>query len=135
MLVVDTCVLIDVADDDPEFGAPSAQCLAANLRGGLVISPITYVEMAPVFDASARLLEEFLAGVGVSHAELFDARDRAAAFAAWGKHIANRRAGRTPKRPVADALIGATAMRFDGLITRNAADFKALYPGLRVIEP
>lgn len=135
MLVVDTCVLIDVADADPAFGAASANCLATHLREGLVISPITYVEMAPVFDDSARLLEEFLAGVGVSHAEVFDARDRAAAFAAWGKHVAHRRAGRTAKRPVADALIGATAMRFDGLITRNETDFKALFPTLALIVP
>lgn len=135
MLVVDTCVLIDIADADPDFGVASAQCLAANLRGGLAISPITYVELAPAFDDSARLLEEFLAGVGVSHVEVFDARDRAAAFAAWGRHVANRRAKRSPKRPVADALIGATAVRFDGIITRNPADFTALYPALRVIAP
>ena len=135
MLVVDTCVLIDVADHDPKFGKRSAQCLAAHLRGGLALSPISYVELAPVFDGSARLLEEFLDGLGVSYAEFFDGNDRAAAFSAWGRHISQRRAGRAPRRPVADALIGALAVRYDGLITRSAADFRSFYPQIHIVEP
>jgi predicted nucleic acid-binding protein len=36
---------------------------------------------------------------------------------------------------VADVLIGAFAIRHDGLITRNDADFRALYPTLPIINP
>jgi len=39
------------------------------------------------------------------------------------------------KRPAADPLIGAFASRFEGLLTRNTADFHQLYPKLRLISP
>ena len=48
--VIDTCLLIDIADADPSFAAASAILLDAKRPEGLVISPITYVELAPVFE-------------------------------------------------------------------------------------
>lgn len=39
--VVDTCVLIDVLDEDPTFGVVSAQTLEACAEAGLVICPMT----------------------------------------------------------------------------------------------
>jgi hypothetical protein len=46
-----------------------------------------------------------------------------------------KRAGTAPKRPIADVLIGAFASRFDGMLTRNAKDFQAVFPGLKLLEP
>ena len=135
MLVVDTCVLIDVADDDPRFGQRSADCLAERVGEGITLSPVSYVELAPVFDGSRRLLDEFLAGLGIEGAGAFDVRDREIAFSAWARHISERRAGRSSRRPVADVLIGALAMRHDGLITRNGDDFMALYPRITIVDP
>ena len=91
--------------------------------------------MAPVFDGSVRRLEEFLEGVGVRRDELFELPDRAAAFSVWARHISAKRAGKTHRRPVADVLIGALAMRGDGIITRNGSDFVSLYPDIRIIDP
>jgi len=135
MLVVDTCVLVDIADEDPDYALSSARCLAAHLNDGLVLSPVSYVELAPVFDGSTQLLDEFLAGVGVHVAEAFSAADRIAAFRAWGRHITEKRAGRSRRRPVADALIGALAVRHDGIITRNGADFRSFYSRVRIVDP
>jgi len=135
MLVVDTCVLIDIADDDPEFGMPSVACIDDNLDGGLVVSPVTYIELAPVFDGSRRLLEEFLDGLGVDRSATLDLASQHAAFAAWARHVSERRAGRTDRRPVADVLIGALATLHDGIITRNTDDFRALYPTLPIVDP
>ena len=135
MLVVDTCILIDIADDDPEFGRMSADCLVRHTAEGLIVSPISYVELAPVFDGSARRLDEFLAGLGVDAGAAFDLRDRKAAFSAWARYTHVRRAGIAPRRPVADALIGALGVRSGGLITRKAADFNRFYPKLRIVDP
>jgi hypothetical protein len=41
----------------------------------------------------------------------------------------------TPKRPIADILIGAFATRFDGLITRKTSDLRALFPDLTLRKP
>ena len=45
--VIDTCVLIDVRLDDPAWALRSATCLNARQSEGLVISPVTFVELAP----------------------------------------------------------------------------------------
>jgi predicted nucleic acid-binding protein len=135
MLVVDTCVLIDIADDDPAYGQASAECLTRHLNAGVLLSPVSYVELAPVFDGSTQLLDEFLSGVGVDSSEIFTAMDRVSAFRAWARHITEKRAAHTRRRPVADALIGALAARHDGIITRNGPDFRSFYPNLRIIDP
>jgi hypothetical protein len=49
--------------------------------------------------------------------------------------VQKRRARLALKRPVADGLIGAFALRFQGLLTRNTADFSSLLPGLTILEP
>ena len=135
MLLVDTCVLIDIADDDPIFAERSAQCLVTHLPKGLLLSPVSFVELAPVFDGSVPLLDEFLAGVGVVVADEFGAVERLAAFKGWAHHITNKRAGNVRRRPVADALIGALALRHDGIITRNGEDFRSFYPKIVVVAP
>jgi predicted nucleic acid-binding protein len=94
-----------------------------------------YVELAPVFGGSTQLLDEFLAGLGVDASDVFTAVDRTAAFRAWSRQVTEKRAGRARRRPTADALIGALAARHDGIITRNGADFRSLYPKMRVVDP
>ena len=39
------------------------------------------------------------------------------------------------KRPVANVMIGTLAQANDGLITRNADDFRALFPTLAIVSP
>jgi len=46
-----------------------------------------------------------------------------------------RRQQQIAKRPVADVLIASFAERFQGIIIRNASDFRNILPTLTVIEP
>ena len=39
-----------------------------------------------------------------------------------------------PKRPIADILTGAFASRFDGLLSRNPADFESNFPSLNLVS-
>lgn len=133
--VVDTCLLIDVLDDDPVFGEPSATLLEDHLPEGLIVCPITYAELAPAFDGDLDLQEEFLRRAGISHREDWSFRDTREAHAAWHRHVLNKRRGASAKRPLADILIGAFALRFDGLLTRNPGDFQPSFPGLEVRVP
>lgn len=133
--VVDTCLLIDVADADPQFAAGSAALLNARTGEDLVISPVTYAELAPVFDGDVTRQEEFLFHLQVSWSEVWTHADTLAAHAAWHRYVRGRRIRRINKRPMADILIGAFAERVGGLMTRNAADFQNSFPKLRTIVP
>jgi predicted nucleic acid-binding protein len=121
--VVDTSILLDVRMIDDAFGMASARCLAAHLEEGLVISPVTYVELAPAFGGDSRLQENFLERNGVEWLHPWIQADTEAAHRLWADYVKKKRAGEGSKGPVADVFIEAFARRFQGLITRNPSHF------------
>ena len=129
--VVDTCLLLDVLDDDPSFGKSSAQRIERHQRDGLTLCPVTLIEMAPAFLGEWRRAVEFLSQLGIDHREGWILEDTHAAFSAWHRHIELKRAGKSVRRPVADIQIGAFALRHQGLLTRNEDDFKRWFPSLK----
>ena len=133
--VVDTCVLIDVLEHDPAFGGPSADLLEKSLRDGLVICPVTMVELAPAFDGNLEIQKHFLEQVGIDFTNPWTFADTECAHKAWNAYVQARRVSDAPKRPLADLLIGAFAFRHKGLVTRNPADFRRWFPKLKLRQP
>lgn len=121
--VVDTSVLLDIHLDDPAFARSSAECLVVHAAAGLTLAPVTYIELAPAFDGNSGLQDQFLAEVGLEWLASWTLSDSMQAHALWAVRVALKRSGHPAKRPVADVLIEAFAMRFDGLITRNPRHF------------
>ena len=134
-MVVDTCVILDVLEQDPVFGVASAEAIDQYAEAGLIISPLTYVELSPAFLGDETREREFLFEIGIDLPPGFCEDDLSLAHAAWNDHIQRKRAGKVARRPVADVMIGALAQANDGLITRNADDFRALFPSLNIITP
>ena len=133
--VVDTCVLLDILDGDSDFSTTSAVALNRHVREGLIIAPISYVELAPAFLGDKANQDEFLSRIDVHLPPFFDRTALYRAHFAWYRHIAAKRNGLAVKRPIADILIGALAVEYGGLITRNPKDFSSLYPDLEIIVP
>ena len=133
--VVDTCVIIDILRGDETFAALSADALLEKCFDGLAIAPLSYVELAPEFNGDASAQDDFLDSLWIRR-DFGGSRDAVlAAHKAWHEHILRKRAGETKKRPIADIMIGAYALRKGGLITRNESDFRALYPDLPIFNP
>lgn len=133
--VIDTCVILDVLEDDPDFGRASALLLERHLPEGLSVCPVTQVELAPAFAGDLTHQRRFFQQAGIDDRCGWSLADTELAHAAWHRHIVERRSGLQPKRPVADLLIGAFAMNRLGLITRNPKDFRGHFPDLTILEP
>lgn len=133
--VVDTCVVIDVLENDPQFGLKSAKKLQALLDQGLLLCPVSMVELSPAFAGDIAAQKSFLDMCGIAYHEPFTLADSEAAHAAWNGYIQAKRKKQSLKRPVADLLIGGFALRFDGLVTRNTEDFRRWFKSLQIIEP
>lgn len=133
--VVDTCILLDILNADPRFAFASADLLTRLGPEGLVICPITYVELAPAFSGRSDLQRQFLQRLSVDHAGPWTEADTDRAYEGWARQVQERRKGHVEKRPIADILIGAFASRFSGLLTRNPGDFRGAYPDLPCVIP
>ena len=133
--VVDTCALLDIMEGIPPFAELAAEGLDEKAKEGpLAIAPITYVELAPAFNGDRAMQDLFLRNVGASIDFGGDEETVVAAHKAWHEHILRKHSGAEKKRPIADIMIGAYAMHKDGLITRNEADFRSLYPNLKIFN-
>ena len=135
MWIIDTCVILDVFENDPQFGAASAKFLEKLLPDGLAVSPVTMVELSAAFDGDITEQKRFLEQAGISHADVWTAVDTEAAHRAWNAYVKARRADKVPKRPIADILIGGFAASRQGLVTRNPTYFRRWFPKLKIREP
>lgn len=133
--VIDSCVLLDVALKDPAHGLSSALFLEARRGEGLTVCPVSIVEIAPFFDGSVATVREFLKLMAAESSASWMEADTEAAVQGWTRYLRLKRAGESAKRPVADILIGAFAVRHQGLITRNPDDFRPLFPRMTILAP
>lgn len=132
--VVDSCVILDVALKDELYGLTSATCLDYCQSDGLVVCPISIIEIAPAFGGAIENVREFLAIIGAEPYSNWLETDTQESAKAWSRYVTAKRQGLAPKRPIADILIGAFACRHQGLITRNSSNFSPYFPGLAIIK-
>jgi len=135
MWVVDTCVVLDVLEDDPQFGLSSARVLERLLSDGLCVSPVTMVELSAAFSGDLMEQKQFLNSAGISYSEPWTTLDTESSHIAWNNYVQARRARKTMKRPVANLLIGGFASNRTGLVTRKPSDFNRWFPRLPIREP
>ncbi|MGB5851313.1 MAG: type II toxin-antitoxin system VapC family toxin [Rhodanobacter sp.] len=132
MILVDTCVLLDVVQDDPHWGDWSQARLEHALgHGGLAINPVIYAEFSVWYDDMV-LLEQTLTDFGVAFEEL----PHEALFLA-GKAFRQYRARRGTRSSVLpDFFIGAhAAVREMPILTRDTTRFRAYFPGVALLAP
>ena len=89
--VVDTSVVVDLVTGDPLFEPKSILCLQAHLSDGLVISPVTFVELGPSFSGDDVATEVFLRSSRIGTAEFWSPDDSVLAHRLWHQFQLRRR--------------------------------------------
>ena len=133
--IVDSCVLLDIALKDPAHGLASALFLDKRRKDGIAVCPVSVIEIAPFFGGEIRHVREFLKVLGTDSGLPWLEADTEEAVRGWSRYVGLKRQGASPRRPVADMLIGAYASRHSGLITRNPAHFRPYFPDLPLAQP
>ncbi len=134
--VLDTSVLLDIRIGHPlEWAEASATCLEKHAADGLLICPVTFIEMAPAFHGDLPAERVWLENLGISSHEPWLEEDTERSHALWNSFIVRKRSSEVGKRPIADVLIAGFALRFQGVITRNESDFRSVAQQLTVIAP
>ena len=132
MLLVDTNILIDVLEDDPEWADWSiAQLRAQSKVHPLTINPIIYAELSLTF-SKVEALEKAITNLGLTVLEL----PRAALFLAGKAFVQYRRQGGKANNVLADFFIGAHAAVLGcSLLTRDARRYQTYFPNVKLITP
>ena len=130
--LVDSCVLIDVLANDPDWAEWSLEKL--DLLGQLaplVINPIILAEISPRFDRAADL-DAALRQLPIKR----EALPWDAAYLAGQAFKIYRSAKGAKRSPMPDFYIGAHALVGNmRLLTRDAVRFQTWFPKLNIISP
>lgn len=132
MLIVDTNVLIDVLENDPDWSDWSVGRLREHsVVNTLVINPIIYAELSMAFSRIEKLDAE-IAALGLQILEI----PRPALFLAAKAFAKYRKQGGTRTNVLADFFIGAHAAVSEApVLTRDPARYRSYFPTIRLITP
>lgn len=132
MLLVDTNVILDVIENDPEWAAWSqAQLDAASLKFMLIINPVIYAELSIAYQRIEEL-ESMIRRAGFR----LDPIPREALFLAGRVFLKYRRQRGTKSGVLPDFFIGAhAAVSGIPLLTRDVRRYLTYFPSLKLIAP
>ena len=132
MLLVDTNVLVDVLEDDPQWAQWSVGQLRAQSKiHRLAINPIIYAELSLTF-STAEALDRAIADLDLAMLEI----PRPALFLAGKAFIRYRRQGGTKSNVLGDFFIGAhAAVSGHAVLTRDTRRYASYFPSVVVVSP
>ncbi len=131
-MLVDTNVLVDVLENDPDWADWSLAQLRAQAQiHRLVINPIIYAELSLAF-STVEALDETLAALQIPVIEI----PKPALFLAGKAFVKYRRQGGTKSNVLADFFIGAhAAVAGVPVLTRDVRRYVSYFPTIQVISP
>ena len=132
MLLVDTNVLVDVLEDDPEWSEWSIRQLRAQSKiHRLAINPIIYAELSLTF-STFEALEKTIDDLGLLMIEL----PRPALFLAGKAYVRYRRQGGKKDNVLSDFFIGAhAAVSRYPLLTRDTQRYVSYFSDVKLVAP
>jgi predicted nucleic acid-binding protein len=132
MILVDTNVLLDVLEDDPQWAEWSqAQLEAASLTDALLINPVIYSELSMAFQRIEEL-ESALTEGSLALVEI----PREALFLAGKAFLQYRRRQGTKTGVLPDFYVGAhAAVAGYPILTRDTGRYRSYFPTVRLIAP
>lgn len=131
-MLVDTNVLVDVLENDPEWADWSiAQLQAQSKVHRLVINPIIYSELSLTF-STVEAMDSVIESMELRMLEI----PKPALFLAGKAFVQYRRNGGTKSNVLGDFFIGAHAA-VSGLpvLTRDTHRFKSYFPSVKLVAP
>lgn len=131
-MLVDTNVLVDVLQNDPDWADWSVGQLRAQAQiHRLVINPVIYAELSLAF-STVEALDEALAALQIPVIEI----PKPALFLAGKAFVQYRRQGGTKSNVLADFFIGAhAAVAGLPVLTREVRRYAGYFPTVPLISP
>jgi hypothetical protein len=132
MLLVDTNVLVDVLENDPQWADWSIQQLRAQSKiHRLAINPLIYSELSLTF-STVEALDQTLDDLDLVMIEM----PRPALFLAGKAFVRYRRQGGAKSNVLGDFFIGAhAAVSGHAILTRDTRRYASYFPSVVLVAP
>jgi predicted nucleic acid-binding protein len=132
MVLVDTNVLLDVIEDDPDWGDWSQSRIeAASLRGPLIINSVIYAELSMAYERIEDL-DKMVRRAGLRRASI----PPEALFLAGKAFLHYRKRKGVKSGVLPDFFIGAhAAVAGMPILTRDVGRYRTYFPTLEILGP
>ena len=133
--LVDPQLITDALKGESEAGKSALALFEAHKEDELILAPTSYIALSPAFMGIRSMQDRFLETLGVRVTRNAPAKVMDAAYSAWSRYQQDnpRIAG---GNSVFDQLyIGAYALLYDGILTRQGDLYRKYFETLNVVEP
>jgi hypothetical protein len=133
---IDTNVISAIWSGESSVPKLLAQLETASTEGALLISPFVFAELYAYPGATAEYVRRFLDQTGVVVDYRLEERVWTETGLRFARYAARRRqsTGKSPRRPLADFLIGAHALvQADRLLTLDPTRYAQDFPEVRLL--
>ena len=133
--LVDPQLILDVLDSGSE-NAKRAVALFESHRGDeLVLAPTSYVALAPSFMGLRSMQDRFLDNLGIRASKNAPAKVMDAAYSAWSRYQQENPRVKGGNSIFDQLYIGAYALLFDGILTRQGDLYRRYFESVTILEP
>ena len=133
--LVDPQLITDALKGESEEGRRALDLFKAHKADELILAPTSYIALSPAFMGIRSMQDRFLENIGGRVTRNAPAKVMDAAYSAWSRYQQEnpRVAG---GNSVFDQLyIGAYALLYDGILTRQGELYRKYFESLNIIEP
>ena len=131
--IVDPQLVTDILDAKSEAATRANALIEAHRGDELILAPTSYVALSSAFMGIRSMQDRFLENLGIKVARTASEKVMDAAYSAWSRYQKDN-PGEGPG--IFESLyIGAYALLYDGLLTRQGHLYRKYFETLAVIEP
>ena len=133
--LVDPKLVVDALASESEEGRSALALFEAHREDDLVLAPTSYIALSPSFMGIRSMQDRFLDNLGIRVARNAPAKVMDAAYQAWSRYQKDNPVMKGGMGVFDQLYIGAYALLYDGIMTRDSALYRTYFDTLNVIEP
>lgn len=133
--LVDPQLVLDVLESNPTWTGRVSALLREYRCDELILAPSSYLALSPSFMGMRSMQDRFLENLGVKVTKNAPAKVMDAAYAAWSGYQKDHPEAQGGLSVFDSLYIGAYALLFDGILTRQGDLYRRYFVSLNIIEP
>ena len=133
--LVDPQLITDILDSESEWSKRVAALFEAHRGDELILAPTSYIALGPAFMGIQSMQDRFLDNLGIRVAKNVPAKVMDAAYQAWSRYQKENPVVKGGMSVFDQLYIGAYALLYDGILTRQGDLYHRYFETLNTIEP